>query len=294
MNRWIYPENNHKKQHPLLELEQTIKKYGLVVVDNITQMPFYGKPYNCNYVVYSLCHRGWVLAEYDSHEVEFRPHEICIIMPNHTITAHESSPDYLATLIVVCPETFNEMQRHSIYRHQASFKKLPAFPLADNQYASIVELFSLVRTVSRLNTTQKPVMLANLIDTLNTLLSIYRFPDDTDRIKEIPPGEQLFDRYYNLIVANHATTREVGFYAKQFNLTAKYFSTLIKRETGIAAGDWISNYIVIQAKTLLRNAPELNIQQIGLKLGFSDQAAFSRYFKTNTGQSPREYREKWI
>ena len=34
----------------------------------------------------------------------------------------------------------------------------------------------------------------------------------------------------------------------------------------------------------------MTIQEITNHLGFPDQASFSRFFKTNTGQSPTEYR----
>ena len=47
---------------------------------------------------------------------------------------------------------------------------------------------------------------------------------------------------------------------------------------------------MIQAKALLLYQQRLTVQQIALRLGFADQATFSRFFKANTGLSPSEYR----
>ncbi len=48
----------------------------------------------------------------------------------------------------------------------------------------------------------------------------------------------------------------------------------------------------MQAKMLLRHQQQMTIQEIARQLGFSDQAAFSRYFKSKAGFSPSAYREK--
>lgn len=279
--------------HPIDRLQKEIDKRGLVVIDNVTSMPAYNEPYVSSNFVISVCHRGWVHAEYDDRDVEFRPKEISVVYPNHMIRTFESSTDYLATLLVVSPNAVEDMRLFSSNRAHFIYQRHPAFPLTDSQYDAVQEIFSLARAVCGYDSVHRTHMLANLLDTLFMMLDFYRFPDGND-VNEVQKshGEQLFTRYYDLIVKHHAETREVGFYAAKFNLTPKYFSTLIKRETGFAAGEWISNHIVILAKSMLRNRPDLNIQQIGSILGFTDQAAFSRYIKVNAGVTPREYRNR--
>ena len=89
-----------------------------------------------------------------------------------------------------------------------------------------------------------------------------------------------------------AMVDEVAFYARLHHLTPKYFASLIKAETGISSTEWITNYVIIQAKMLLDSHKEMTVQQISYHLGFSEQASFSRFFKANTGMSPTEYKEK--
>ncbi|MBQ9223214.1 MAG: AraC family transcriptional regulator, partial [Prevotella sp.] len=90
---------------------------------------------------------------------------------------------------------------------------------------------------------------------------------------------------------HYRESREVRFYADLFNLTPKYFATVIKQQTGTNASEWISSYVIIQAKALLQQR-QLTVQQVALQLGFPDQSAFSRYFKKNVGISPTDYRDQ--
>jgi AraC-like DNA-binding protein len=75
-------------------------------------------------------------------------------------------------------------------------------------------------------------------------------------------------------------------------LTPKYFATVIKRTTGIAASEWINRYVLIEAKWLLHHERGQSIQQIAYQLGFTEQASFSRFFKSYEGKTPKEYREQ--
>ena len=109
-----------------------------------------------------------------------------------------------------------------------------------------------------------------------------------DEVKKLPVyGEPN-------LVAHHCESREVRFYARLLCLSPKYFGTIIKQETGVSAGEWIARYVVIRAKTLLRHRPDLTIQQIYQRLGFTDAATFSRYFKATAGMSAKAYRELWL
>ena len=269
-----------------------IAERELAVIDNVRQMPVYGAPYTSPHLVIALNHSGWVRAEYDLHEVMFSPHELCVLFPNHMLIPHEASEDYRATLIVATASMFERLRQRQPFRHYMSYMRHPAFKLDDDAFSTVRDMFTMIRTVSRLETSSRTLMLDNLLSVFSQLCDVFRF-EGSEPEEPVMDGKRLFPRFYDAIVAHHASTREVAFYADIFHLTPKYFSTIIKRETGVAAGDWISNYVIIQAKSLLRNRSDLNIQQVAAAVGFDDQAAFSRYFKTNTGISPKSYRARW-
>lgn len=52
----------------------------------------------------------------------------------------------------------------------------------------------------------------------------------------------------------------------------------------------IQERIILEAKRLLLHS-ELNVNQIGYRLGFDDPSYFVKYFKKYTHQSPSEFRK---
>ena len=81
----------------------------------------------------------------------------------------------------------------------------------------------------------------------------------------------------------------MGFYARQLCITPKYLTTLIKRISGLSVSEWIDNYVIIGAKTLLKYST-MSIQEIAYYLNFPNQSFFGSYFKRNTGMSPSQYK----
>jgi AraC-like DNA-binding protein len=79
-------------------------------------------------------------------------------------------------------------------------------------------------------------------------------------------------------------------YADQLCLTPKYFSKVIKDNSGASASEWIDNYVILETKALLKST-NMTILQISDELNFPSQSFFGKYFKRVTGMSPKSYRE---
>ena len=147
----------------------------------------------------------------------------------------------------------------------------------------------MLQSISQLNHLKRNELLVKQMEIGTQLMEIYLHENGLTTL-ELTPAQQLFNRFKNAFVNHFQESREVQYYANLLCLSPKYFGSIIKKETGISANEWISGYVIVQAKSLLRHSQNLNIQQISYQLGFPDPAAFTRYFKANTGMSPKEYR----
>jgi len=103
--------------------------------------------------------------------------------------------------------------------------------------------------------------------------------------------EEIFQRFIKLVEKYYAQEHAIGFYADKLCITPKYLSQLIYKSSGIYAGDHIDNYVIAEAKVLIKSH-KYTIAQVSDMLNFSSQAYFGRYFKKHTGFTPLEFAEK--
>lgn len=102
--------------------------------------------------------------------------------------------------------------------------------------------------------------------------------------------QQLLKVYYskNLLAQNGLPS--VEYFAEKANLSANYFSDLIKKETDRSAKEHINHFVIEKAKSLLLSETD-SVSGIAYTLGFNYPHYFSRLFKSKTGMTPQEYRQ---
>lgn len=69
-----------------------------------------------------------------------------------------------------------------------------------------------------------------------------------------------------------------------------YLSRIFKKETGCSPVTYLLKLRIDKSRQLLRERPELSIEQVAASVGLTDALYFSRQFKRLCGQSPTAYR----
>ncbi|MBO4905939.1 MAG: helix-turn-helix domain-containing protein [Bacteroidaceae bacterium] len=286
-NTGLY-DTSHRVLHQMSDI---IEKRGVVMVDFTSSMMHNEEEYISPYSVVALCHSGYARSEYDMKPVEFHAHDISVMRPGHVVKNTATSADYSAQLIVTSAACLNTMRQQYLSHHLATqkyFDLQPCQHLNAEQYRQVCDAFRLMRTACSMEGKYREEMISSTFHTLMVLLSAWR-QEMNDNQEDME--HQLLPQFNNAIIEHFHESREVGFYARLFHLSPKYFSKRIKQETGASAGEWIDRYIVLQAKSLLTRRRDLSIQQIADRLGFSEQSSLSRFFKTKVGLSPSDFRE---
>ena len=279
-----------RQPHALEEIRDQIKKHGLIVFDNINRVPIYEKAYASPFFVLWLTHQGCLKNLFDKQQKEFHRHDFVMMPPGHVMEIQETSDDYLVSLIVISPVFLQNLKHlYPFYFEHAEYRYNSVFHLSDEQYEGMQGHFMMLQAISQLSHPERDELLVKQMEIGTHLMEIYLHANGLTA-PELTPAQQLFNRFKNAFVNHFQESREVQYYAQLLCLSPKYFGSIIKKQTGISANEWITGYVIVQAKSLLRHSPNLNIQQISYQLGFPDPAAFTRYFKTNAGMSPKEYR----
>ena len=114
-------------------------------------------------------------------------------------------------------------------------------------------------------------------------------PDASAVVKSKSRKEHIFERFYESLVQSYQSERSVKFYADQLCISSIYLTQVIQEVNGQRTREMIADYVVVEIKSLLRNA-DLDIKDIVRQIGFATQSSLSRFFRRQTGMSPSEYR----
>jgi AraC family transcriptional regulator len=76
-------------------------------------------------------------------------------------------------------------------------------------------------------------------------------------------------------------------------VSARHFERAFRQSTGSSPHAYVMERRLHMARDLLINQPELPIEQIALRLGFSSSGHFSSAFRRRTGFTPTDFRRTW-
>ena len=74
-------------------------------------------------------------------------------------------------------------------------------------------------------------------------------------------------------------------------LNRTYLSKLINEEFGCTFTEYITRYRVEDAKRIMQCYPEMKIQEVAKRCGFSSSTVFGRVFARTTGKTPSEWKQ---
>lgn len=114
-------------------------------------------------------------------------------------------------------------------------------------------------------------------------------PLNDDPSKQMTSQQKITYRFVMLVSDHYLETKSVQYYADQLQLSIRHLSTVVKDTSGRTPNEIISEFIFNEAKAQL-STTTLPIKQIATKLNFSDQYAFTHFFKKHQDSSPTEYR----
>lgn len=101
--------------------------------------------------------------------------------------------------------------------------------------------------------------------------------------------EDLLNSYFSSDKPQTIGLPTVTSCAEALHLSTNYFGDLIKKETGIAAQEYIQSKVIEVAKEKIFEIDK-SVSEIAYELGFKYPQHFTRLFKQKTGKTPNEYR----
>lgn len=102
----------------------------------------------------------------------------------------------------------------------------------------------------------------------------------------------LFREFKRLSVEHYLHHHDVGFYADALHISSTYLSRIVKRTTGHTVYAHLAGLLCAEARRYLESTDK-DIKEIADRLGFADQSAFGKFFRSQTGVSPSRHRQRF-
>ena len=113
-----------------------------------------------------------------------------------------------------------------------------------------------------------------------------------ERHELMTKGQRMVNQFILLVSDNYLKHKNVQYYSEKLEITNRYMSSVIKKETGKTPQDFIAEFIVNESKAQLSSTTK-DIKEIAEYLKFSDQYSFSHFFKKHLNISPTAYRKQF-
>ena len=245
------------------------------------------EPYKIPRSIIGICLAGQCSFKLNLKRHEVKSPAILTLMPGQIIENIEYSPDFEGHAIVLS-KRFIDMLNIPMWQQQYIALYDKPINRIFSDYTQQVSLF-LVMLRSAASDVENPYRLQvieNLIRALfyGGISKFHKMESDSISYKN-----NIVERYIELVQTHYREERIIGFYADKLCITPKYLSKLVKEYTGRSAGEWIENYVILEARAMLQSS-DMTIQQIASSLNFPNQSFFGKYFKRATGLSPKQYR----
>ena len=270
----------------------------LVLVDNLgsgvgpaSDFVSASYPFKLTFTLVMFCLHGFMRVRLNLKEYTLVENDVLVVLPGYIGECLEVSKDMEA---VAMGFGGNRLMRDYQSSLNMSFRKFLTFTslihLSQSEMEESMNLYRLMR--SKL---EQPGYMFKLEAVLGYLQVLYyngcQWITDYNRqeLQRVENRKQrLFEAFLELVQTHYAEQRSMGFYAGKLCLTPKYLSQVIWEVSGRYATDWIRDYVILNAKALLKSR-QYTVQQVSDLLNFSNASFFGKYFKAAVGCTPRKY-----
>ncbi|MFT4154005.1 helix-turn-helix domain-containing protein [Parafilimonas sp.] len=288
MKKSILPFN---WQEQLSGLEADSIGNDFILIDKPLILPTFNYPFKVDVTTGIICLKGTTSGRINMERIETKSPGFIIIMPDQILQYEYVSEDFSALFIIMSSRFTESLNIDERFPAFMSIQKQPYIELTNLELEAITDYYTMLkRTIAQKD---NPYCL----DILRYLTKAFFYAFGYDIHIRRQKGEEkkskhqvLVEKFLNLVQHHYKEERSLKFYAGKLYLTPKHLSKVVKENSGITASEWIDNYVILEAKALLKTT-DMTVQQISDRLNFPSQSFFGKYFKRLEGVSPSEYKK---
>lgn len=245
-----------------------------------------------NSYIYALFEKGEATIKFGKHEITVHEGSYLIFPPHIPPVLVSMSDDYYALCLIVSSSfVYDCPMARNVYQ-SATFSLVnednPVMHITNEERENFRTIFKVIMghiTHSHNYTTESLQSLYGLL--LSDTMSVIEQNAQSSYLNH--RSYELFIEFNKLLRQYFCEHHDITFYADSLCITPRYLSMIVKNISHMTVANYINRHLMLEACWLLKTT-NLSIQQISMKLHFSDQASFSKFFKRLRGENPLQYR----
>lgn len=266
------------------------------------------KSHRINGVLVALNLKGSVTIEINTDRHHLKSPSIILSGGNNLIKLVEAESKRLDTYLFYLSESFISgvnIDMNALQQAHLSHRHSPVIELTRKDATLIARHMELLletagsnpdsnlysRSIARSLTAALVYQLMQISDRQYTdMMTVNNQLDNPERQPNASRRTTYVREFIKLLHANFTRERAVTFYAERLCISPKYLSSVVKEFTGRSPGEWIDEYVILEAKNMLRFSG-MSVQEVAYALNFNSQSTFGKYFKNVTGMSPTQFQK---
>lgn len=239
---------------------------------------------------------GWLRGTLNLEPFQVSPGQLMIIAPHQIHSIQSCSADFAMRTLFFTDSFLAEILREPAQLTTLSFFQPQAPAVLQTREQEWRRINSLVTVIEQYywplkEAFQNPVryLLQAILTDLDPIYTQESGKKQPLSSKNRPL--ELANKFRQLVSQQYLTKQKIAEYADELAVSSKHLSETIKQVTGRPASKWIDEMLLLEGQVLLRQT-NLSVAQIAERLNFSSQSAFSKFFHSQSGQSPVSFRRK--
>ena len=252
-----------------------------------------GYPFKITFTCILFCANGSMSMRLNLEEYRMQAGDVMVGLPGVIGETLDLTEDCEVAIIAYAGGTAwgAEMDSSVFTMFQRYFSRHPLLHLTGEEFAEAIDIYHHMRR--KLQQPGFRYVSEALRGYMQVLAScgyqwISNYCENSQAVGGESRQQQQFGAFLDLVRANYAVQRDISFYADKMCLTPKYLSSVVYKASGRFAGEWIKDYVILEAKALLKSRL-YTVQQVCDMLNFSNASFFGKYFKAAVGASPGKY-----
>lgn len=230
--------------------------------------------------------QGVATIEIDGESYSFQARTLICLTPNHLLSASMQSDDFLFEYLSFEYDFLSDFPLLLKADISDKMGSQPVLQLDEGTFTMVTSYHDFILNRYSENNNRTEVIKGLLFSFITEVSGIYSKQNVSSPLFR---KKELVDNFFRLLHKHYKTERAAAFYAAQLCITDKYLSRVIRQVTGKTFYFWSSDFIIKEAKLLLRST-DISVTEISEKLAFPNSSFFARFFRQHTGMSPMQFR----